>query len=255
MDNIHTALNDTLLRQTFNDEQQPELQLATGRFIAQMYAKLENAISVLSDLRANTSYIYNGGIAAGLGLPATSNVTEIKSIWEEDIFGRIHPDDLLQKYALELHFFQLLKSVPVVERGDYQVQSTIRMKNREEQYVAVQHRIFYILSAGNGSIWLALCLYNHCYLPGSIERYQGMIVNPRTGQLITPDKEQCNDLLSHREKEILRLIKNGRSSKEIAGKLSISINTVHRHRQNILEKLKVSNSLEACSIAEIMGLI
>jgi len=44
-------------------------------------------------------------------------------------------------------------------------------------------------------------------------------------------------------------------SKEIADTLSISINTVNRHRQNILERLRVNNSIEACRIAEFMGLL
>ena len=44
-------------------------------------------------------------------------------------------------------------------------------------------------------------------------------------------------------------------SKEIASTLSISINTVNRHRQNILEKLHVSNSIEACRIAKGLKLL
>ena len=40
-------------------------------------------------------------------------------------------------------------------------------------------------------------------------------------------------------------------SKDIAQTLSISINTVNRHRQNILEKLQVNNSIEACGLLRI----
>ena len=62
-------------------------------------------------------------------------------------------------------------------------------------------------------------------------------------------------MLSEREKEILQLIDQGRLSKEIADALSISIHTVNRHRQNILSKLGVSNSIEACRIAKRLNLI
>ena len=58
-----------------------------------------------------------------------------------------------------------------------------------------------------------------------------------------------------REKEILRCIRKGLSSKEIAATLYISVNTVNRHRQNILEKLSVGNSIEACRAAELMKLL
>ncbi|MFV0588025.1 response regulator transcription factor, partial [Bacteroides reticulotermitis] len=63
------------------------------------------------------------------------------------------------------------------------------------------------------------------------------------------------DLLSSREKEILQLIDRGKISKDISELLSISKNTVDRHRQNILEKLRVKNSIEACRIAKLMKLI
>lgn len=67
-------------------------------------------------------------------------------------------------------------------------------------------------------------------------------------------KQETNSILSEREKEILELIRKGMRSKEIASELHISINTVNRHRQNILSKLSVSNSIEACRAAEIMKL-
>ena len=47
--------------------------------------------------------------------------------------------------------------------------------------------------------------------------------------------------LSPREKEILRLIAHGDSSKEIAAKLHIGVGTVETHRANLLSKLKVRN--------------
>ena len=62
-------------------------------------------------------------------------------------------------------------------------------------------------------------------------------------------------LLSLREKEVLRCIQNGMLSKEISQRLHISINTVNRHRQNILRKLSVGNSMEAVNAAIAMRLL
>jgi len=39
----------------------------------------------------------------------------------------------------------------------------------------------------------------------------------------------------------MQLIRQGKRSKEIAEKLTLSVNTVNRHRQNIFQKLNVSN--------------
>lgn len=45
--------------------------------------------------------------------------------------------------------------------------------------------------------------------------------------------------LTRREKEILQLIGEGLTNKEIAGQLKISLNTVHVHRNNIMDKLDI----------------
>ena len=48
--------------------------------------------------------------------------------------------------------------------------------------------------------------------------------------------------ISAREKDVLRLVAAGYSSKQIAAELSISENTVETHRRHLLEKFKVNNS-------------
>ena len=49
-------------------------------------------------------------------------------------------------------------------------------------------------------------------------------------------------------------MKQGLLSKEIANTLKVSINTINRHRQNILQKLKANNSIEAVNLAQRLGL-
>jgi DNA-binding CsgD family transcriptional regulator len=71
------------------------------------------------------------------------------------------------------------------------------------------------------------------------------MVNSATGEIIGEDKLNYKNILSQRELEILKYVGEGFTSKEIADFLSISINTVSRHRQNILEKLNVKNSIKA----------
>jgi len=114
------------------------------------------------------------------------------------------------------------------------------------KYVPVLHRMFYIASQSNGSIWLALCLYNLSTNTSS----GNIIINSVDGGILESEAQTTNNILSSREMEVLQLIDKGKMSKEIASDLSISINTVNRHRQNILEKLHVDNSIEACRIAK-----
>jgi DNA-binding NarL/FixJ family response regulator len=61
--------------------------------------------------------------------------------------------------------------------------------------------------------------------------------------------------LSPREKEILHLLAEGHSSKEIAERLVISPSTVHSHRTNLMKKLNLSTRFELIQYARQRGLI
>jgi DNA-binding NarL/FixJ family response regulator len=62
-------------------------------------------------------------------------------------------------------------------------------------------------------------------------------------------------LLSPREREIVRLIARGRTNKEIAKRLSISVRTVERHRSSIMNKLGLQNRAELIVYAVQQGLM
>jgi DNA-binding NarL/FixJ family response regulator len=62
-------------------------------------------------------------------------------------------------------------------------------------------------------------------------------------------------ILTAREAEIVKLIAEGRSSKEIAALLVISIKTVERHRANILQKLEMRDRTELTRYAIRTGLV
>jgi DNA-binding NarL/FixJ family response regulator len=58
-----------------------------------------------------------------------------------------------------------------------------------------------------------------------------------------------NDPLTPRENEILALVREGRSSKEIARELGIARSTVRCHVQRVLTKLGVASRLQAAAIS------
>lgn len=61
--------------------------------------------------------------------------------------------------------------------------------------------------------------------------------------------------LTHREQEVLSLAAEGKTDKEIADALQISLHTVKSHMRNILAKLQVSNRYEAARYARDRGLV
>ncbi|BFO67597.1 LuxR C-terminal-related transcriptional regulator [Chryseobacterium sp. KCF3-3] len=237
---IREQLSDQLLD---NASKKCQLDVEIYKQRALAYAQMEGAICVLSDMQENKSFIYKSAAADELGLKMDENPAEIDSIWEEEMLKKIHPDDRLKKYIHELRFFKLLDTMEIKERTAYSVVSKIRMKDKNEDYRWVKHRMFYIYSPDNGRLRLALCLYNIALTSSNFPDF--MIVNMIKGEVVVKDKLDYKNILSPRELEVLKWIGEGYASKEIAGLLSISVNTVNRHRQNILEKLKVKNSTQA----------
>ena len=73
-----------------------------------------------------------------------------------------------------------------------------------------------------------------------------------TMQADRPVRERA--VLSARELEVLRLVAEGLSNKEIAARLTLSEHTIHRHVANILVKLRLSSRAAAAAYAAKHGL-
>lgn len=218
--------------------------------IAQSYSICENFIAVLSNLRTGKSHIFFGKSCKILGLGKSNTIQTVDSVWEEEIYNRIHPDDWKKRCLQELTFFRKVSSSHSKDIFSWYLENTIRMCDKEGEYHYWKHRIFYFSGDGQQGISYSLCLYNLT----SKDSEAAYLINTMTGEkkiLLTDE----NQLLSAREKIILQMIQNGKSSKMIAEKLGISKHTVDRHRQNIIAKLQVNNTTEACHKAKRLGLI
>ena len=62
-------------------------------------------------------------------------------------------------------------------------------------------------------------------------------------------------LLTDREKEVLQLLAEGRSNKEVANLLDLGLSTVETHRANLMQKLNLHNTAEIVLYAVRKGLI
>lgn len=67
--------------------------------------------------------------------------------------------------------------------------------------------------------------------------------------------EDSFDLLSPREREVLQLVAEGKSSKEVANLLSLSVYTVETHRAKVMQKLNLHNIPELILYAVRKGVI
>lgn len=102
-----------------------------------------------------------------------------------------------------------------------------------------------------------LCCYDFVPAITDMAGISPTIFDMATGAHVTFNDfaDRRGGILTTREKQVIRLIAEGKLSKEIASELAISINTVNRHRQNIREKLSVNNAMEAVRAVRAMGLV
>lgn len=63
------------------------------------------------------------------------------------------------------------------------------------------------------------------------------------------------DLLTNREKEVLQLLAEGRSNKEVAAELDLGLSTVESHRASLMQKLNLHNTAEIVLYAVRKGII
>ena len=94
-------------------------------------------------------------------------------------------------------------------------------------------------------------------------RQGGVYISPRMAERLTEDRVETKgeifnpplERLTKREMEVLRLIAGGKSNKEIADLLFVSIRTVQNHRANIMSKLDIRNTADLVKYAIRQGYI
>lgn len=84
--------------------------------------------------------------------------------------------------------------------------------------------------------------------------FSPVVTNILAETVIKPEATESNEI-TPREKEVLDLVAQGKSTKQVADLLGISIRTVESHRINMLKKMKVNNTAELIKKAIELKLI
>jgi DNA-binding NarL/FixJ family response regulator len=117
--------------------------------------------------------------------------------------------------------------------------------------------LYHCLSAGAEGYLLKEDADTELY--AAIKKVQegGVYISPILSEDLTDDFVQMcrgdlkipSDKLTSREREVVKLIAEGKKNREIADLLCISIRTVENHRANIMRKLKLKNTSELVKYA------
>ena len=170
--------------------------------------------------------------------------------------SRIHPDDRTQLATLQVNLGKFIYSLPFEQRNDYSNIYSFRILNAKQQYIRVTSRHQVLEQDSNGKAWLVIGNMDISPDQKEAETVDCTVLNLKNGELFSPALSLNPSVnLTNREIEILHFIQKGLLSKEIADKLCISIHTVNIHRQNLLRKLGVQNSIEAIRLGQGLGLL
>ncbi len=92
-----------------------------------------------------------------------------------------------------------------------------------------------------------------CFSPVIVKHLRQNQLN--SGKADSPLTESDTPKLTSRELEVLQLVAEGKTNKETADELKISIKTVEKHRQNLMEKLAIHDTASLTRHAIAAGII
>jgi len=224
----------------------------------QILAETSNSTISVFDFYQKAHVFYSSNLGLALGY----SPQDIEAGGEYFLDAKIHPDDFIKLFENGVNGLKLFFNLSIDQKLNYKLNckliSEYRILNAAGNYVRVieQQQILELDTYGN--VWLGLSIFD--ISPNQKNMDEGLkseMLNFRTGKTIPffeLEAERTNTL-TKRETEILKLVKDGFLSKEISNKLTISLHTVNTHRQRVLEKLGVNNSMEAVMLASKLGLI
>lgn len=208
----------------------------------------KSAISVF-DMNRKTHVYFSPLYRERLGLP------DDKHEGPEGFDQLMHPEDLLTAMESGYHFLKMAMNTDTAHLKDFKLVNDYRIQIPDENSIRMKEEYQILETDPSGNIWLSLSIVDVSPNQNLKEPMSSRLVNHKTGEIISFAEVSAFFELTNREKEILHFISDGKVSKEIADQLHISVHTVNTHRQNIIEKMDVTNTAEAIRLASRMGIL
>ncbi len=170
-----------------------------------------------------------------------------------DVFKQLNPDVIVMDVAMPV--MDGLEATRALKQAhpDARVLILTQHDNREYVFSLLQSGAagYVLKKSGGAEVINAIrsVFREGAYLPPGIARE----VMDRYIQ--RPAEETGRPHLTEREKEVLRMIAEGKSNKDIAELLCLSVKTVMAHRTNIMEKLDIHSSTELVKYAIRQGIV
>lgn len=165
----------------------------------------------------------------------------------------VHPEDMkmirFKEQTAENFFF---RTIPINEIPLYKVTYLMRLQHSKGKYKTILHQAKALGVSEEGKIQQLLVIHTDIsYLNAPFDHKISFISSKRLSSYsMIPDpsperiKNSLRNILSDREKEIIKNVAEGKSPNEIADQLFVSPHTVNTHKKNILRKSHCKNTSE-----------
>jgi len=164
----------------------------------------------------------------------------------------VHPEDFSKCLNLTRKAIVEFTKMKEKESESIYFRFFFRLKRSTGGYMWVMQSNRLLFSGNDARIDIAFIL--ELFDPQHPLKVMGILETPNRRMEMYPDGEMMLlSLLSHRELEILQLIRQGISTNDIAVKLIITMNTVKAHRRNLLKKLDVHTMVQAIGMLDKLG--
>lgn len=230
-------------------KKEPDYSLITPKFeILDLMARMNNiSICVLDFYKHEYAYISKDHVfMCGYSMEDCKLYGEKlaeKIIYEDDKVNQADMKDAACLFMLSLNKETLKK---------LSLYTTHRLIHKNGSIYMVSNHYKPFEFDDKGKMWLAVCSTTLSTKNHRIESYIEILGNEER-YVFSPTKKEFikskSLKLSTKEHQILIFSSQGYTSKEIAEKMAISLNTIKFHKQNILVKLNVQNISEACLYA------
>lgn len=170
------------------------------------------------------------------------------------IFDNIYPDDKNRFIAHEKKVTEFFTQLPPEKVMKYKVSYDYRLKCKDDSYKWILQQVTTIQTDDHGAVIRVLGVHTDVSHIKTDNQPSGLSFIGLEGELSFYNVALDNltflpsvQLFTKREKEVLKLIVEGKTSQEIANQLYTSKNTIDTHRKNILRKAGCTSPIELVS--------
>ncbi|MFI2812102.1 MULTISPECIES: LuxR C-terminal-related transcriptional regulator [Microbulbifer] len=168
----------------------------------------------------------------------------------QDILDCVHPDDMgfvsrAEQRAIEIVY----ERIPPEKRKLYKISYCFRFRTADGSYQLFNHQAIMLTEDENNRLSKSLNIHTNISHLSSESNHRlsviGMLGEPSFLNIEieneAPVPAASQPLFTDREMEVIRLLSQGMTSREIAARLYIAVDTVKNHRKNIMKKSACKN--------------